>query len=212
MGVASSEAAVERREQQAARQARFELARDASARELTEEERESFFEYVRAHQGCSVRDACRAVALRRRDVRHMRKTVREFEEEWRDAQGWGQEATISALKKLGIDGVEEYVVSAGKIVTYPEGHPRAGEMVTQRRYDSRATLALFGAMTDEGRAAAAGKLGIEVNVDVGKVEIQQGVGMDAIAAVFAAAGVTMPALEAPAGTAEVVAVEDVPVE
>lgn len=180
---------------------------------LTLEKRAEVLDYIREHPACSVAEACREVRVKRSEVRALLESDREFYEDYERARGRATlEDIYEATELLAIEGVEKPLVSAGKIVTYPEGHPQAGEIVTVREYSEKLLEFLNRTRTPEGKAAEARRLGIEISgPNGGAIEVQAGVGMDAIAAVFAAAGVQMPALEAPEGTAEIVAEEDEPV-
>lgn len=142
-------------------------------RDLTAEERQAFVDYVRGHKGCSVWEACKQVGVRRKDVRALRKADSEFDEDYRVARGYGVEQILGGMVKLGIEGVEEPLVSAGKLVKDDDGN-----VVTVRRYDSRALIQLFNGMTPDGKALAAGKIGIEISgPDGGPIPVQQGVSL-----------------------------------
>lgn len=173
------------------------------ARELTDDEKKKFLAYVEKHRGdpqFSVRHAADAAGVHRRDVRLTRKNQEDFDEDYRNARGYGHETVMDSMVELGIVGVEEIVVSAGKIVMGEDGKP-----LRKRVKDPRVAIELFKALTPDGKAALAGKLGIlEINTGGAPlVEVQKGVTFDEVARVLRAAG-KMPELEAPEGTAEVV--------
>lgn len=174
---------------EAAGPAEVEPVEDA-VRDLTDEERQAFVDYVRGHQGCSVQEACKQVGVRRKDVRALRKADSEFDEDYRVARGYGTEQILGGMVKLGIEGVEEPLVSAGKLVRGDDG-----EIITVRRYDSRALIAMFNGMTPDGKALAAGKLGIEISgPDGGPIKVQAGVPLADVARVLLEAGVDLSAL------------------
>lgn len=166
-------------------------------RELTDDEREAVLAFVREHRGCSIREAALAAGVHRADVKKTRKESSDFEDDWRNAQGYGSETVMAQMVKLAIDGVDEPVVSAGAIVG------------SKKVYDSRALENLW-KMTPEGRATIAARLGVEISgPEGGPIQIQRGVELDAVLGVLQAARVA-GALEAPDGTAEIVAVDDEP--
>lgn len=173
--------------------------------ELTDEQRGAFIEYVREHRECSIREAAEAVGVRRADVKALKKSSPEFEEDYRDARGYSNEQIVNAMVKQAIDGIEEPIVSAGKVVTDEKGRP-----LVKRVYSDRLLQVMFSSMTPEGKAMVANKLGIEISgPDGGPIELQRGIGWDEVAKVLAAAGKEIPAIdEAPEGTAEIVGVED----
>lgn len=189
---------------------------ESEPRDLTVGDRDAFVAYVAAHKGCPTQEACRAVGVKRKDVKALRRADEGFDEDYRVARGYGTEQILGGMVRLGLEGVEEPVVSAGKIVVYPEGHPQAGQFVTKRVYDSRALIAMFNGMTPEGKAMLAGKLGIEISgPDGGPIKIQGGVPLADMARVLVAAGVDLVALAAGPVVdeieGEVVAEEDVDV-
>lgn len=166
-----------------------EVEADA-VRELTPDERAAFVEYVRAHKGCSVQEACKAVGVRRQDVRALRKADSEFAEDYAVARGYGAEQILGGMVKLALEGVEEPLVSAGKLVLGGDGKP-----LKIRKYDSRALIALFNGMTPEGKSMMAGKLGIEISgPDGGPIAVQSGVSLESVAQVLLSAGVDLEAL------------------
>jgi hypothetical protein len=174
--------------------------------DLTSEEKDAFLGYVREHQDCSVREACNAVGLQRKDVRRLRKESSEFDDDYREARGYGNEQMVNTFRKLAIEGVEEPLVSAGKLVRDDDGN-----IVTKRVWSDRLLSRGLELYTPEGKAALANKLGIEISgPDGGPIEIQRGVSFDDVAKVLRAAG-KLPELEAPEGTAEVVDEQDEPV-
>lgn len=175
-------------------------------RELTEDERHALLVYVEAHRGeddFSFTKAAKEIGVRNSDIKLTRKQHEDFDEEVRNARGYGSEAVMNAMVRLGINGVDEPIVSAGKLVTDPE----TGKPMTKRVYDSRAAIELFKALTPDGKAALAGKFGIEVNIPEGAVQIQGGVTFEEVAKVLRGAG-KLPEIEAPEGTAEIVSEED----
>lgn len=178
-------------------------------RELTEEEQDRFLEIVEKQRGegtFSVRLAAQEAGVHRADVKLTREKVEEFDERYRDARGYGVEAVMNSMVKLGIIGVDEPVVSAGKVVSNPDGTP-----MMIRKYDSRAAIELFKALTPDGKAALAGRFGIEINANFNhQHEIQGGVTFAEVLSVLQKAGKAQE-LEAPADTAEVVDVRDEPV-
>ena len=175
--------------------------------DLTDEEKEAFLGYVREHKDCSVREACEAVGLQRKDVRRLRKESVEFDDDYREARGYANEQMVNTFRKLAIEGVEEPIVSAGKVVRDDDGN-----ILYKRVYSDRLLARGLELYTPEGKAALANKLGIEISgPDGGPIEIQRGVTFDEVARVLQAAG-KLPALEeAPEGTGEVVDVRDEPV-
>jgi hypothetical protein len=164
-------------------------------RPLTPDERMAFVQYVKDHKGCSVREACKAVDVRRVDVRALLKSDIEFGEDYRTARGYGQEQILNTMVEEALVGVEEFVVSAGKIVAYPEGHERAGDLVTVRRRSERLIQTMFNGLTPEGKSMLAGKLGIEISgPDGGPIQVQQGVSLESVARVLLDAGVDLEEL------------------
>lgn len=171
--------------------------------ELSEEQRAAFLAYVKDHPDCSVREACEEVGVRRKDVRALKRSSAEFEEDYRTARGYGQEQIMNSVVKLAIKGVEEPLVSAGKLV-----RDENGDVVTVRKYSDRLLQVLVHGFTPEGKAMMANKLGIEISgPDGGPIEVQRGISFEEVAKVLAAAGKNLE-LEAPEGTAEVVSEED----
>lgn len=177
---------------------------------LTAEERVAVLDYIREHKDCSVRQACEAVGALRKHFRATRKAEPEFDDDYREARGYSNEQMVGTFRKLAIEGVEEPIVSAGKLVYYPEGHEKAGQIVTKRVYSDRLLARGLELYTPEGKAALANKLGIEISgPDGGPIEIQRGVTMNEVLKVLQAAGKAKE-LEAPEGTAEVVDERDEP--
>ena len=171
--------------------------------ELTDEERKAFLAYVTEHKDCSVREACDAVGLQRKDVRALRKASSEFDDDYREARGYSNEQMVNTFRKLAIEGVEKPIVSAGKVVRDDDGN-----ILYERVYSDRLLSRGLELYTPEGKAALANKLGIEISgPDGGPIEIQRGVSFDEVAKVLRAAG-KMPELEAPDGTAEVIGETD----
>ncbi len=185
---------------------------DPHPERVTTEQRERYLAYVREHKGCSRREACEQVGIHRKDVKLLEKTDWEFFEDYRTVRGWDDVRVIDGLVKLGLDGVEKPLVSAGKLVLYPEGHEHAGQIVMIREYDSKATIWLANAMTQEGREMLAAKLGLlEVNVNTGPVTIKPGVPLEEVAKILADAGVPLAELAVGDDQAgEVVSEEDAP--
>ena len=186
-----------------------EGADEDEVRSLTDDEREQFLEYVAAHTECSVREACEHAGIRRKDVRSLLKRDQEFLEDYRTARGYGAHQIFGQMVKLAIEGVEEPIASGGAIV----GHKRV--------FSERLLQTMFNGLTDEGKAMAAGKLGLEITgADGGPIKIQPGVSLGAVAEVLAAAGVdlaslaegarTRAALEAGEPAAEIVGETDEP--
>jgi hypothetical protein len=152
------------------RRAAEHLAELENPRDVSAEDRDRFVGYVSDHPECSLREACGEVGIRRLDVKALRETDAEFEEDYRNARGWGPEQIVHSLRKLGIEGVLEPLVSAGKLVKDDDG-----EVVYVRKFSDRAAIALFNAMTPEGKAAAAGRFGVEVSGAQVQVKVQAGV-------------------------------------
>lgn len=174
--------------------------------ELTDAEKEAVLEYIREHKDCSFREACQAVGIERRDFRRLRKQSVEFDDDVREAKGYGNESMVNTFRKLAIEGVEEPIVSAGKVVRDDDGN-----IMYKRVYSDRLLARGLELYTPEGKAALANKLGIEISgPDGGPIEIQRGVTMNEVLRVLQAAGKT-PELEAPEGTAEIVDERDEPV-
>ena len=173
--------------------------------ELTQEEKDAFLAYVREHQDCSVREACEAVGIQRRDVRALRKASHEFDDDYREARGYGNEQMVNTFRKLAIEGVEEPIVSAGKLVRDDNG-----QILYKRVWSDRLLSRGLELYTPEGKAALANKLGIEISgPDGGPIEIQRGVTFNEVLNVLRAAG-KAPELEAPEGTGEIVDERDEP--
>lgn len=168
---------------------------------LDEEETQAFLAYVEEHRGdpeFSVTSAAKALGLHRADVRLTREQVREFDEDYRNARGYGTEAVMNAMVRLGIVGVDEPIVSAGKILG------------TKRVYDSKAAIELFKALTPDGKAMLASKLGIEISgPDGGPLVVQRGIGWDQVKELLRSVGKDV---EAPEGTAEILSIEEESVE
>lgn len=171
-------------------------------RELTDEERAALLVYVEAHRGddkFSFTKAAQEIGVRNADIKLTRKEHEDFDEEVRNARGYGTEAVMNAMVRLAINGVDEPIVSAGKLVTDPE----TGKPMVKRVYDSRAAIELFKALTPDGKAMLAGKLGIEISgPDGGPVEVQRGVELGPVAAMLLKAGVDLAALAAGVEKAE----------
>ena len=168
-------------------------------RELTDEEKDAVLDYIREHKDCSYHEACDAVGIRRKDFRAARKASIDFDDDVRDAKGYGNEQMVNTFRKLAIEGVEEPVVSAGKIVRDDDGN-----ILYKRVYSDRLLARGLELYTPEGKAALANKLGIEISgPDGGPIPIQRGVTFDEVAKVLQAAG-KLRELEAPEGTVEIV--------
>jgi hypothetical protein len=120
---------------------------------------------VADHKGCSVRDACAAAGIRRRDVKALIRGDAEFAEDYAVARGRGVEQIHAQMVKLAIEGVDEPLVSMGQIVG------------TKKVYSERLLQTMFNALTPEGRATLGNKLGIEINTGGGDVKLQEGVSL-----------------------------------
>lgn len=183
--------------------------------ELTLETRAALLDYIRDHPACSVAEACRHVKVKRHEVRALLRSDADFHEDYERVRGRATlEDIYAATEKLAIEGVEKPVVSAGKLVYYPEGHPQAGEIVTVREYSEKLLEFLNRTRTPEGKAADARKLGIEISgPDGAPVQVQSGVSLGDVLHVLAAAGVDLPGLAAaaqPEIEGEIVAETDEP--
>lgn len=177
----------------------------ADYREVTAETKAEFLRYVGAHKGCSVTQACRKVRLKRRHVRDEFERDPDFLADFRSAQGRGEEVIHQTFRKLAIEGVEEPLVSAGKLVKDDNG-----EVVTVRKYSERALLWMGDTQTREGRERQAGKLGIEISGTVKhEHDLQQGVSLADVASVLREAGVLQQAEEV---AGELVAETDEPAD
>lgn len=138
--------------------------------EINPRERKLFLEYVESHKTCSVRDACAAAGVRRRDMRALIRGDSEFAEDYATARGRGVEQIHAQMVKLAIEGVDEPLVSMGQIVG------------TKKVYSERLLQTMFNALTPEGRATLGNKLGIEINTGGGDVTLQEGVSLAETAA------------------------------
>lgn len=166
-------------------------------RELTDEERQSVIDYITDNPHCSLREAAVNTGVHRSDIKLALKNDGDWLNDYREARGYAPEQIFKQMVRLGIEGVDEPLVSAGKIVG------------TKRVYNDRVLTRLYDTITPEGKAALANKLGIEIDVNhSGSVELQKGIGWDAVVETLRAAGKEVPALEAPEGTAEIISVED----
>jgi hypothetical protein len=166
--------------------------------EINPKERRLFLEYVEAHQGCSVREACAAAGVRRRDMRALLRGDSEFAEDYATARGRGPEQIHRQMVKLAIEGVDEPLVSMGQIVG------------TKKVYSERLLQTMFNALTPEGRATLGNKLGIEINTGGGDLKLQEGVSLSEVAAFMRQHVPQYAELEEQAG--EVVDVTDAPVD
>ena len=174
--------------------------------DLTDEEKEAVLAYIRENKDCSFAEACKAAGIQRKDFRRLRKESVEFDDDVRDAKGYGNEHMVNTFRKLAIEGVEEPIVSAGKLVRDDDGN-----ILYKRVYSDRLLARGLEIYTPEGKAALANKLGIEISgPDGGPIEIQRGVTTADVLKVLVEAG-KVPELEAPEGTAEVVDERDEPV-
>lgn len=157
-------------------------------RSLTGEERDGFLDWVRAHRDdpeFSVNKACKAVGVRRRDVRALRERDPEFDEDYCTARGYGAEQIIGQMVKLAIEGVDEPIASGGEIVG------------TKRVYSERLLQTMFNGLTPEGKSMLAGKLGLEISgPGGGPIKVQKGVSLDDVARAFAESGVNLGQLAA----------------
>lgn len=137
--------------------------------DVTDEQREAILAYARDHRDCSFGAACEAAGVRRKDGKALRKSDREFEDDWLSTQGVGPQHLIAGLRKLALEGVKKPIVSAGKIM-----RDDAGEILYETVYDSRTLLWLADHMTDEGRRVLTAKFGIEISgPDGGPVQLEQ---------------------------------------
>lgn len=173
--------------------------------ELTKGQRDAFFAYITADPGCSVKDACLAAGVKRRDVRRLRREDAEFDEDYRTARGYGPQRVMGAMVKLGIEGVKKPLVSAGKLVRDEDG-----EVVYETVYSDRILENLYKTGTPEGQPLLPGKATLEINGDVHH-HVQRGVPLADVAQVLLDAGVDLQALadgKEVADAAEIVAVDD----
>jgi hypothetical protein len=138
--------------------------------EINPPERKAFLEYVATHRGCSVREACAAAGVRRRDVKALIHGDAEFAEDYAVARGRGVEQIHAQMVKLAIEGVQKPIVSQGQVVTH------------ETVYSERLLQTMFNALTPEGRATLGNKLGIEINTGGGDVKLQEGVSLGEVAA------------------------------
>ena len=167
--------------------------------ELTPERYQEVLDYIRENPDCSTREACDHVGVTRKDVRAYRKDHQDADDDYREARGYSNEQMVNTFVKLAIEGVEEPLVSAGKLVRDDNG-----EIVTVRKYSDRLLARGLELYTPEGKAALANKLGIEISgPDGGPIPIQSGVSFAEVAKVLQAAGKLPAELEAPEGTGEV---------
>ena len=174
--------------------------------------------YIREHPDCSNREACKAVGLRREDFFLTRESEKKYDDDYREARGYGDEQLVNTFRKLAVEGVERPIVSAGKLVRDDQGN-----ILYERVYSDRLVELGLKMHTAAGKALVANKRGIEITGGVThQHEIQAGVSFAEVAKVLRAAGKleledggstshvlgdgTSP--EAPEGTAEIVAEED----
>ena len=178
--------------------------------DLTPEDQEAFLEYIRTHQGDSIANACETLKLgfHRKDVRRLIREDPDFDNAYRNARGYGNEQVVNTYRLLAVEGVEKPLVSAGKLVTYPPGHEREGEIVYVKEYSDRLVELGFKAYLEEGKAMDARRQGIDVDVKVSH-QLQSGVTTDDLLKMLQRVK-EQPALEAPEGTGEVVDVSDEP--
>lgn len=175
-------------------------------RELTAEERVAVLAYLRENPKASNNEACRHVGVARKNLKRDLDDDPEFREDYEVARGRGVERIYEAVDRLVFEGVKKPLVSAGKLVKDDDGN-----VVEVREYSERLTELLYRARTPEGKAMEARKLGIELNIPEGAVQIQSGVSTnDLLAMLQKVKG--QPELEAPEGTGEVLDERDEPVD
>jgi len=156
----------------------------------------------RISEGHTLKDAVAAAGVsHRRRVLELRDADAEFAAAYEEAWANGNDALIEEARRRAMDGWDEPVVSAGKLVT------------TVRKYDSRLLERLLAARIPAFRNQPQTTLNVSTGVDGTNVTVRQiGVSFDDVAAVLAKAGALkrfgVEALEAPEGTAEVVSVTD----
>lgn len=172
---------------------------------LSAEQRSAVLGFIAANPGCATKDAAAAAGVRRHQVKDLRRKDPEFDEDYKQARGYATEEQIhQATVKLAIEGVEEPLVSAGKLVKDDDGN-----VVTVRKYSERLLQTLFNSMTPEGKATLGNKIGLTIDAGDGGVTVQTGVSFEEIAQVLRAAGKEVPALEEPPA-GEIVAETDEP--
>jgi hypothetical protein len=76
-----------------------------------------FLAYVEENRGCSVREACEHVGIRRHQVRALKRADSEFADDYREARGYGDERIRNEIARRAIDGVEDPITNKdGEIV------------------------------------------------------------------------------------------------
>lgn len=175
--------------------------------DLTEEDKQAFLAEVEAHKDDSVALICKRLdrGFARKHIRQLRASDPDFDNDYRNARGYGNEQVTNTFRKLAVEGVEEPIVSAGKLVRDDNGN-----ILYKRVWSDRLVELAMKSYIEEVRAMEmARKGGVEINFGKGSVEIQSGVSTDDVLKLLQEVkGVRE--LEAPEGTGEVVDERDEP--
>lgn len=164
--------------------------------------RETFLASLR--QGHTVQRSTEFAGVKHsRRLYELREADPEFREQWADAWEAGNDALVEEARRRAVDGWDEPIASAGKIV---------GQ---KRVYDSRLLERLLASRMPAFRNNPQTTLNVSTGADGTNVTIQQrGVSFDDVAQVLAKAGALrqfgVEAIEAPEGTAEIVGETDEP--
>jgi hypothetical protein len=154
-------------------------------------------------KGYPMSQAAKAAGFDRRRFSELRDRDEPFAAAERDAYERGTDVYREKLRELALEGTERMVVSAGKVLG------------KDKQFDPRFLLAELKRRDPAYRDNAQNAVNVNLNGSP-TVKIQQGVTFDDVAAVLAKAGALkqfgIDAIEAPAGTAEIVEEHDEPAE
>lgn len=167
---------------------------------INEEAREILL--ARIAEGHTLKDATAAAGIsNRRRVLELRDSDLVFNELYEDAWQAGNDALIEEARRRAVEGWDEPIASAGKIV---------GQ---KRVYDSRLLERLLAARMPAFRNQPQTTLTVNAGADGLNVKaVQRGVTWEEVAAVLQRAG-KLPTLdEAPADTAEIIDTHDEPAD
>lgn len=106
-------------------------------RPIRPDQRAKFLEHLA--KTANITASAEAAGFTRRSVYDLRAADPEFVEEMDDALEQATDLLESAARDRAIVGVEEYVVSGGRVVM----HPETGLPLTQRRHSDTLALALL---------------------------------------------------------------------
>jgi hypothetical protein len=104
---------------------------------ITTEQRAAFLAYIADHDGCSTREACETVGIKRKDVKALKAADAEFAGDYREARGYGDDVIRNELARRAIEGVDEPVFWQGQ------------QVGTVRRYSDRLLALMAKAHLDE---------------------------------------------------------------